>query len=310
MTIKPYRIDIHHHILPPEYLKSLANIGITTVTNVPFPKWDPEHSLELMDRQGIAVAITSISSPGIYFGDSEFTRNLARICNIYSANLIKSYPKRFGGFAILPIPDFKASLQELEYCLDTLKLDGIAMLTNYNGKYIGDPEFDELFYELNRRNAVVFVHPDIPPEEKLPNLKIPSSVLEFVFDTTRAISNLMHQGIFKKYPNIKFIFAHAGGTAPYIAWRITFGNKRLIKQFEKLYYGTALTATRNVLQSIIELVDSSHLLFGSDFPFVHEIKVKEMVQGIKSFKGFNEQTRLAVEKENAFLLFPRLKSYL
>ncbi|MFX1493685.1 MAG: amidohydrolase family protein [Promethearchaeota archaeon] len=308
--IKPHRIDIHHHILPVDYLKSLASIGITTVTNLPFPKWDPEHSLKLMDRQGIAIAITSISSPGVYFGDLEFTINLARICNEYSANLIKKYPERFGGFATLPIPDFKASLEELEYALDTLKLDGVVMLTNFNGKYIGDPEFEELFLELNRRNTVVFVHPDIPPEEKLPNLKLPSSVLEFVFDTTRAITNLMHQGIFKNYPNIKFVFANAGGTAPYIAWRITFGNKRLMKQFKKLYYGTALTATRNVFQSIIELVDSSHILFGSDFPFVHEIKIKEMIQGINNYSEFNEQTRLAIEKENALLLFPRFKSYL
>lgn len=308
--IKPHRIDIHHHILPPEYLKSLANIGITTVTNLPFPKWNPEHSLEYMNRQGIAIAINSISSPGIYFGDLEFTRNLAHLCNKYSASLIKKYPERFGGFATLPIPDFNASLQELEYALDTLKLDGVVMLTNFNGKYIGDPEFDNLFLELNRRETVVFIHPDIPPEEKLPNLKLPSSVLEFVFDTTRAIANLMHHGIFKKYPNIKFIFAHAGGTAPYIAWRITFGNKRLMKQFKELYYGTALTATGNVFQSILELVDPSHILFGSDFPFVHEIKIKEMIQGIKNYREFNEQTRLAIEQENALFLFPRLKSYL
>ncbi len=310
MIIKPHRIDIHHHIVPPEYLNSLANIGITTVTNLPFPKWDPEHSLELMDRQGIAIAITSISSPGIYFGNLEFTRNLARLCNEYSADLIEEYPERFGGFATLPLPDFKASIHELEYALDKLKLDGVVMLTNFNGKYIGDPEFDDLFLELNRRNTVVFIHPDIPPKEKLPDLNLPSSVLEFVFDTTRAIANLMHKGIFKKFPNIRFIFAHAGGTAPYIAWRITFGNKRLMKQFKELYYGTALTATRNVFQSIIELVDPSHILFGSDFPFVHEIRIKEMIQGIKNYSEFNEQRRLAIEQENALLLFPRLKSYL
>jgi len=310
MIAKPYRIDIHHHILPPEYLLSLAKIGITTVTKLPFPKWDPKLSLELMDRQGIAIAITSISSPGIYFGDPVFTRNLARLCNEYSADLIKTYPERFGGFATLPLPDFEASLLELKYALDTLELDGIVMLTNINGKYIGEPEFEDLFSELNKRNTVVFIHPNTPPQEKLPNLSLPSSVLEFVFDTTRAIANLMHHGIFKKYPNIKFIFSHAGGTAPYIAWRITFGNKRLIKQFKDLYYDLALTATRNVFQALLELVDPSQILFASDFPFVHEIKIKEMVQGIKNFQEFNNEIRLAIEQENALSLFPRFRAYL
>ncbi|MFX1408793.1 MAG: amidohydrolase family protein [Promethearchaeota archaeon] len=310
MILKPHRIDIHHHILPPEYLSTLAKIGITTVTNLPFPKWEPEDSLEIMDRQGIAIAITSISSPGIYFGDLEFSRSLARLCNEYSANLIRKYPERFGSFAALPLPDIDASLLELEYALDILELDGVGMLTNYNGIYIGDPEFTNLFSELDRRRTVVFIHPDAPPSNKLPNLNLPSSVLEFVFDTTRAIANLMHHGIFKKYPNIKFIFAHAGGTAPYLAWRITFGNKRLISQFNDLYYGTALSATSNILHSLIEIVDYSHILFGSDFPFVHEIVVKEMIQELINNNRFDKQTRLAIEQENALLLFPRFRAYL
>lgn len=310
MILKSLRIDIHHHILPPEYLSSLAKIGITTVTNLPFPKWDPELSLEVMDRQGIAIAITSISSPGIYFGDPEFSRNLARLCNEYSANLMKKYPERFGSFAVLPLPDINASLLELEYALDVLGLDGVGMLSNYDGIYIGDPLFTDLFKELNQRNTVVFIHPDAPPSIKLPNLNLPLSVLEFVFDTTRAIANLMHHGIFKKYSNIKFIIAHAGGTVPYLAWRITFGNKRLMKQFNKLYYGTALSATKNIIHSLLEIVDYSHILFGSDFPFVHERVVKEMIQELIYNDRFDKQARLAIEQENALSLFPRLKAYL
>jgi predicted TIM-barrel fold metal-dependent hydrolase len=310
MILKSHRIDIHHHILPPEYLSSLAKIGITTVTNLPFPKWDPELSLEVMDRQGIAIAITSISSPGIYFGDPDFSRNLARLCNQYSANLIKNYPERFGSFAVLPLPDINNSLLELEYALDVFGLDGVGMLSNYDGIYIGDPLFTDLFKELNRRKTVVFIHPDAPPSIKLPNLNLPLSVLEFVFDTTRSIANLMHHGIFKKYPNIKFIFAHAGGTAPYLAWRITFGNKRLIKQFKDLYYGTALSATKNIIHSLMEIVDYSHILFGSDFPFVHERVVKEMIQELIHNDRFDKQARLAIEKENALSLFPRFRANL
>jgi predicted TIM-barrel fold metal-dependent hydrolase len=190
-----------------------------------------------------------------------------------------------------------------------LELDGVGMLTNYNGIYLGDPEFTDLFLELDRRNTVVFVHPDAPPSKKLPNLTLPLSVLEFVFDTTRAIANLMHHGIFKKYPNIKFIFAHAGGTAPYLAWRITFGNKRLIKQFKNLYYGTAVSATKNILHSLMEIVDYSHILFGSDFPFVHERVVKEMIQELIKNDKFDNHIRLAIEQENALSLFPRFREH-
>ncbi|MFX0031280.1 MAG: amidohydrolase family protein [Promethearchaeota archaeon] len=308
MKAETFRIDIHHHIVPPIYLSSLAKFDITKVSSSSFPNWNPEQSLELMNRQNIAMALTSISSPGIFFGDIDFTKNLARLCNNYLANLIQKYPKHFGGFAILPLPDYEASLQELEFALDTLKLDGIGMLTNINGKYIGDPEFKDIFSELNKRNAAVFIHPNSPPVEKLPNLNFPVSVLEFVFDTTRAFANLLHNDIFKKFQNIKFIFAHAGGTAPYIAWRITFGNNRLKKLFQKLYYDTALSATKNVFRSLMELADISHILFGTDYPFVHEIVVKEMIQSISANQDFDEETRLKIEQKNTLSLFPRLRS--
>jgi len=305
---KSYRIDIHHHILPPEYLKSLAKVNVITAGNVQFPIWEPKDSLELMDRQGIATAITSISSPGIYFGDSEFSKKVARLCNEYSANLINDFPQRFGGFAILPLPDIDASLNELEYALDTLNLDGIVLLSNINGTYLGDPEYEELYSELNHRKMVVFIHPNAPPAEQLPKLSFPTSVLEFVFDTTRAAANIIHHGILKKYPNIKFILAHAGGTAPYLAWRITFGNERLIKYLKNFYYDMAISATPYALNTLLQVTDSSKILFGSDYPFVHEIIIKEMVQGLGKYNGFNKEECSAIENKNAFSLFNRFKN--
>lgn len=259
-----------------------------------------------MDKLGIATAITSISSPGVYFGDSKYTIDLARLCNDFSANLIDKYPQRFGGFATLPLPDIEASLMELEYSLDTLELDGVVLLSNIGGKYLGDPEFEELFSELNRRKAVVFIHPDAPPAEKLPQLNFPTSVLEFVFDTTRAVANLLHHGILKRYSEIKFILAHAGGTVPYLAWRITFGNKRLIKYLKSFYYDMAISATPYVFKSLKEVVDPSKMFLGSDYPFVHEIVAKEMIQEIGTYKGFNKKDCYAIELENALSLFPRL----
>ncbi len=308
MDTSPSRIDIHHHILPPEYIKSLTKINITTISNLNFPTWDLSESLRMMEQQDITAAITSISSPGVYFGDCKFARELARVCNEYSADLINKYPQKFGGFATLPLPDIEGSVKELEYALDILKLDGVILLSNIDGKYLGDPEFNKVYSELNFRKAIVFIHPNAPPVEKLPELTFPSSVLEFVFDTTRAVANLIHHGILNKYPNIRFILAHAGGTIPYLAWRITFGKKRLIKLLKNFYYDIALSANSYVFETLKQLVDSSKFIFGTDYPFVHEIVIKEMIQEFESYKGFNDEECIAIEQENSLSLFPRFKN--
>jgi len=164
-----------------------------------------------MDRNGIATAITSIFSPGVYFGDSRFSRDLAKRCNEFSANLIRDNIGRFGGFAVLPLPDVKAALRELEYALDILKLDGVVLLTNVDGHYLGTSKFDELYSELKRRKAIVYVHPTVPSKGKFPKMSMPPGIIEFVFDTTMAISNLILNKTLRRFPNIRFIVSHAGG---------------------------------------------------------------------------------------------------
>ncbi len=308
MLIKTKRIDVHHHIIPTEYLSSLAKIGITTAVGEPFPKWDLDSTIAFMDRQGITTAITSISAPGVYFGDNDFAQDLARRCNEFSAKLIQKYPQRFGAFGSLPLPHMENSILELEYALDTLNLDGIVLLTNINGKYLGDSEFNDLFSELNHRKAVVFIHPNSPPSDKLAMKNFKPAILEFVFDTTRAVANLMHTGTLKRYPGIRFILPHAGGTVPYIAWRISFGKKRLINYLKQFYYDTALSATPYTLSSLKELVKSSQILFGSDYPFLPEPLTKVMIEGINIYDGFDTQTRKAIAYNNALALFPRFRS--
>jgi predicted TIM-barrel fold metal-dependent hydrolase len=314
--LTPHRIDVHHHILPPEYVSALAGIGITDAGGVPFPSWSPQNSLNVMDRNGIATAITSISSPGVYFGDSAFSRNLARRCNEISANLANEYPKRFGAFAVLPLPDVKGALREMDYALDELKLDGIVLLTNFAGHYLGTPEFDDLFYELNRRKAVVYVHPAAPPAENLPKLRLPAALIEFPFDTTRAIVNLIYSGTFECCPDIRFIFSHAGGTTPYLTWRISLldlapgiqakAPRGVITYLKLLYYDTALSATPYALRSLQELVDPSHIVFGSDYPFAPESVTSATVSGLKQYAGFDEKALKAIERDNALRLFARL----
>jgi predicted TIM-barrel fold metal-dependent hydrolase len=319
MSHAPHRIDVHHHILPPEYLTALAGLGITSAGSVPFPQWSVDTTLALMDRQGIATAITSISSPGIYFGDRAFARELARRCNEISARLVSDHPRRFGAFAVVPLPDVDAALREVEYALDTLKCDGVVLLASIGDQYLGDPAFDAFFAELNRRKTVAFIHPTLPPGSTVAKLTLPAFMVEFIFDTTRAVANLIYSGTLERYPDIPFILSHAGGAVPYLAWRIAVGGAILpgveekapqgaITYLKRLYYDTALSATPYALRSLQELVDPSHILFGSDYPFAPERLTAATVEGLNTYDGFDTHTRAAVERDNALRLFPRLRT--
>jgi predicted TIM-barrel fold metal-dependent hydrolase len=311
------RIDVHHHIVPPEYVKALANLGITESAGIPFPQWSAETALDVMDRQNIKAAITSISYPGVYFGNLAFARDLARHCNEISARLISDHSQRFGAFAVLPLPDVEASLLELEYALDTLQLDGVTMLSSIGNKYLGDPSSDALYSELNRRRTVVFVHPAVPPGSDVLKLILPPSLIEFTFDTTRAVASLLFSGTLERYPDIRFILSHAGGTVPYLAWRISLGEwlpgisekvpQGVITYIKRLYYDTALSTTRYTLRSLQELIDISHILFGSDYPFLPEPVVSATISDFQSYDGFTEQDRRVIELDNALSLFPRLR---
>jgi predicted TIM-barrel fold metal-dependent hydrolase len=319
MAAAPHRIDVHHHILPSEYVQALANVGVTNVGRVHFPTWSVENTLGVMDRHGIATAITSFSAPGVYFGDRAFARELARRCNDLSARVVSDHPKRFGAFGVIPLPDVDAALKEIEYALDTLRFDGIVLLASIGDQYQGDAEFEPVYAELHRRKAVVFIHPNVPPGYTAPQLTLPAPLIDFIFDTTRAVTNLLYSGTLEKYPDISFILSHAGGAVPYLAWRIALfsgiqpglGEKApqgAITYLKRLYYDTALSAVPYALRSLQELIDPSHVLFGSDFPFAPEPITEATVKGLNTYDGFNEQARFAIERGNALRLFPRLST--
>jgi predicted TIM-barrel fold metal-dependent hydrolase len=324
-TQQCHRIDVHHHILPPAYVSALAGLGIHGGGGIPFPPWETTATLEMMDRQGIATAVTSISSPGVHFGDDEFARGLARECNEISARLVADYPQRFGGFATVPLPDVDGALREVEYALDTLGLDGVVLLASQSdGRYLGDPKFDTLFAELDRRRTVVFVHPTIPKSSESIPIGVPGFAAEFTFDTSRAVANLIWTGTVERYSNIRFILSHAGGTVPFLAWRWSLldlhptigpdlasraprGVMHYLRQF---HYDTALSANPHALRSLCELVDPSHILFGSDFPFAPEPVTQVSVEGISAYEGFDDEGRQLIERGNALKLLPRLQQRL
>src|SRR5579864_7527153 len=219
---KSNRIDVHHHILPPPYMLRAKDrvLEISDRDHSALLNWTPAQAIEEMDQNGVSTAITSLGLPGVWFGGAEAARSLARVCNEYAAQMMKDYPGRFGLFAALPLPDTEGSLREIAYALDVLKADGIGLVSNYDDKWPGDPAFTPVFEELNRRKAVVFIHPTAPSccSHLMPG--IPASTVEFLFDTTRAIVSLLVSGTFSRFPDVRFIFCHAGGTMPVLAARI------------------------------------------------------------------------------------------
>jgi predicted TIM-barrel fold metal-dependent hydrolase len=313
--VAPHRIDVHHHILPPDYVRSVgdARIGPLILAGRT-PQWSPMASLEAMDRNGIATAVTSISAPGLWFGDAAQTAYLTRHCNDYAASIRRDFPGRFGFFASLPLPDVDASLKEIAYALDVLHADGIGLLTSCGSQYPGDPAFAPVFDELDRRKAVVYFHPTAAPcSTCLANL--PAATLEFPFDTTRAVASLLFSGTFARCRNIRFIFSHAGGAIPFLAERIgrLAGKPEYrsqvpdgaVRELQRLYYDTALSANRLAFASLLELVPPSKILFGSDYPFAPEATMTATVEGLAKL-GLEPAALAAIERGNALDLLSRV----
>ncbi len=305
-------------MIPPPYLKynRQAIVGGADLDATPVLSWTASGMLEKMDRNGIAVAMLSMSSPGISMigGTREQIRALARACNDYAASLRRAHPARFGHFAAVPLPDIAGALTETAYAFDVLKADGIELYTNYHGHYLGEPAFKPLFAEIERRKGVVFVHPTSPLCCSTEQPGIEPSLLEYFFDTTRAITSLLINGTFAAYPNVRFIFAQGGGALPSLAQRVTawgdvhhpFGNVNpygVGHELRKLYFDTASSANDRALAAILSVTSSSQILFGSDSPYIADATA---VAGMAAL-NVSRDVRVAIEGGNAQRLFPRLR---
>ena len=305
-------LDLHHHILPPDYMKALGSrIGSQGLLGRP-PQWSPAASVEAMDRNGIKAAVTSISSPGVWFGDSIETQRLARSCNEYAARIKADYPGRFGFFAVLPLPDVDASLREIEYAMEVLGADGVGLLSNYGGTYPGDDRLAPVFDELNRRKMVVFFHPTVSAGwTSLPDIPVPS--LEFPFDTTRAITNLLLTGTFTRCRDVRFVFAHAGGALPFLAARI---NRLMIvpkfrdnvpdgvfSELKHIYFDVALSANPIAFGPLLQVAGDANIVFGSDYPHAGEPTLAATVSGLNEL-GLDAARLEGIASGNARALFP------
>jgi predicted TIM-barrel fold metal-dependent hydrolase len=311
-------IDVHHHILPPVYLAEARDRLIAQQQGylpARILNWTPQNTLAEMDQNGVATSIVSISTPGIWFGDAQSARTLARKCNEYAAQLVKEYPGRFGFFASAPLPDTEGSLREIAYALDVLKADGIILMTSYGDKWPGDSAYGPVFDELNRRKALVYFHPAAPNccRNLIPN--VPPVFTEVPHDTTRAITSLLFSGSFARFRDIRFIFSHAGGTLPMLAGRLSHYSaemKDLVDkmpngiEFElrRLYYDIASSANPPAMAALMKLVPISQILFGGDYPFV---PIKETASGMVRV-GLSAADLQSIGRDNALALLPRFRA--
>ena len=302
------KIDVHHHFLPPEHKDALGKHKMGS------PKWSVQMSLDDMDKSGIGTSVLSQVQPGTWWGDNEESRKLSRQINDYGAKLVRDHPGRFGLFATITPPDTDGALKEIEYAFDTLKADGVGLLTSYNGKYLGDASFAPVYAELNRRKAVIYVHPLTPNccNNTVPGIA-PGSI-EYATDTTRTIAHLVFSGMSQKYPDIRWIFSHSGGTLPFLTARFVRQQKvdKLphlepngpLPEFRKFYYELAQGNTKAQLSGLFDMVGVSQVLYGTDYPYRDGAEVNE---GIANWK-FSAADLRSIENETARKLLPNLKT--
>lgn len=308
----PHRIDVHSHITPPSYS---SDLGAKHLLSAPVLGWTLAKFIEEMDEGGVATSITSLAPPGVWTGDDAIARGIARSCNDYAARLVADHPGRFGMFGTLPIPDIEGTLHEIEYALDVLKADGVAMFTNSGDKWLGDPFYTPVFEELNRRKAVVFTHPRSATccKNVLPGIN--DSNIEYGTDTTRAIVQIVANGVSTRFPDVRMIFPHAGGTMPFLSGRFVklvqtpeFAQRLpqgFMAEAKKFYYDVAQSANPAAMAALLKVMPVSQIVFGTDYPFDN---AAETAQGLKACGLFNSKDLRAIDRENALRLLPKYKT--
>ncbi len=303
------RIDVHHHFVPPAYK---AEMNKKRPMQPVMQSWTIQNSIDDMDKAGTQISLVSITTPGLYFGHVEEARKLSRLCNDYGMEMMRDHPGRFGLFAAIPWPDVEGSLKEVEYALDTLKANGICMFTSYGDRWLGHSDFNPLFEELNRRKAIVYVHPHAAACCMNLIAEVNESVIEYGTDTTRAINSMIFTGASTRYPNIQWIWSHAGGTMPFLIERMVNLAKipqvaaklpnGLMHELKRFYYDTAQASNGVALGALKAVAGASQIVFGTDYPYRLSIEHVEGVAGA----GLSKDEMIGVDHRNALRLLPNL----
>lgn len=320
IATRAHRVDVHAHYVPDFYRRAAEAAGFGKPDGMPgIPAWSLDSALAMMDRNDIETSILSISAPGVFFGDTAAAVSLARGVNEFAASIVERHPGRFGFFAMLPLPDVEASLDEIAYAIDTLRADGIVITSNQSGIYPGDPRYEAVFAELGRRAANLFVHPT-SPSCSCPGgteLNIPRPIVEFMFETTRVVSNLILTGTTRRHPGMRLIIPHAGAALPVLADRIAgvlgmlpatseLAPSQVYEELSRIFYDVAGFSLPRLLPVLLQVTGHDHLLYGSDWPHTPEGVVGGMIGRLEATDLFDEAQREALRHGNARRIFPRL----
>jgi predicted TIM-barrel fold metal-dependent hydrolase len=313
-------VDLHQHIIPDFYWEASNEDGDAAGGITP-PRWSLEGAIAYLDEALIDVAVPSISTPGVHFGDDTAARTLARRVNEYLAEMKRQRPDRFGGFASLPLPDVEGSLAELEHALDVLELDGVSLMSNAGDRYLGDSYFDEVFAELQRRAAVVFVHPTASPDPIAHTLGLPDALLDYPVDTSRAVAKLHYSNTFVRTPDIKYVFPHAGGTIPFVASRFAIVDAMNVipgaedrgpftDTLPRLYWDTASAFNDPVLHLLRSVTGLDNVVFGTDYPYPRDAISIGGLRHLETTVELSDDERHAILGDSAARLLPRLAQIL
>ncbi|VWB42949.1 2-hydroxy-1-naphthoic acid nonoxidative decarboxylase [Burkholderia lata] len=306
------RIDVHQHVVPPFWADALPAHG-GDPSGWSSPTWSPESAIAFMDSLEIQIGVLSLTAPGVQGWNGQAKRDMARQVNEYVAGLVAQWPARFGNFATLPLPDVDGTLAEIDHAFDTLKADGVVLLSNYGGVYLGDPAFESVWAELDRRRAVVFIHPAKPAIDAIPGM--PGPLLDYPFDTTRTAVQLVLNGVIARHPNVRIILSHAGGFLPYTAYRFAElapgvrndvpNRDGLLDLLRTFYFDTALSSP-SALPSLTAFAQPDRVLYGSDFPYAPPAVSTSFTHAQDAYAALGADRYAAINHANALPLFPRL----
>lgn len=315
-TAKPHRVDVHHHMFPPFVQERWKKDNIRTAPVA--MRWTLQATLDEMDKGGVATAILSLASGGLNLPrlSSDENRTMTRMVNDYAARARSDHPRRFGLFAYVPMPDIDGTLKEIAYALDELKADGIGLSTSYGNQFLGDPDFRPVMDELQRRRAIVYVHPGRPDCCDALTPQVPGSFTEYPQDTNRTVMSLLFSGTFTRSRDVRWIFSHGGAAVPLLAGRVNSLAKIQLKnqaqvlpdgidfELKRLYYETANAAYAPNIAALLKFAPISQVLFGTDYPYVSVVENA----GDLMKAGLSAADLKAIENENALRLMPRLKA--
>ncbi|MER7681612.1 amidohydrolase family protein [Streptomyces sp. NPDC096934] len=310
------RIDVHTHYMGGTVARMMKDVTLPGGFRVGL--WTVDDALDFMDRRHIAAQILSFPMALAGMPQPGLAVRLARQINRELADVIKTKPDRFGAFACLPLDTAVDALKEIAYALDDLGLDGVVLPSNAQGEYLGEPFFEPILAELAHRRIPVFIHPENCPHIELLGFGRVASIVEFPLDTARNIVNAIYRGVFRRYPELTIILAHAGGALPSLGWRIAEHSQvgrapqdadvdggHIAEVLRDLYYETALGASRNSLLPALEVTGADHVLFGTDWPAAPLSAVDHNIDNLTGFDGFTAGELSSVERTNALRLFPR-----